>query len=80
MTLADAKAYYASNSKEFVKPETFSIQTISIIPPENATEAMKAEAKLKIKDALRLARATKTQREFGVLAEQISEDDWRVSL
>jgi parvulin-like peptidyl-prolyl isomerase len=64
----------------FSHGETVAIQTISIIPPENATREMQAEAKAKIKDILRLSRNTKTSREFGLLAEQLSDDDWRMKL
>jgi parvulin-like peptidyl-prolyl isomerase len=80
VTLAAAKEYYDKNPKEFTHGETVAIQTISIIPPENGSQQIKDEAKLKIKDLLRLARKTKTPREFGLLAEQLSDDDWRTKL
>ncbi len=80
VSTAEAKAYYDKNIKEFDHEEMFSIQTISIIPPEDATPAMKQEAKAKITDIVRLAREAKTEREFGLLAEQLSEDDWRTKL
>jgi parvulin-like peptidyl-prolyl isomerase len=80
LSLADAKAYYDKNSRQFEHGETVSIQSISIIPPANATAAMKAEAKSKITDIARLGKAAKTPRDFGLLAEQVSEDDWRTKL
>jgi peptidyl-prolyl cis-trans isomerase C len=80
VTVAAAKSYYDKNPQQFQRKETFSIQTISIIPPENASKDVQEEAKAKIKDALRLARQTKTINEFGLLAEQISDDDWRMKL
>src|SRR5262249_24053171 len=40
---ARALAYYNANPKQFQHPETFSIQTISIIPPENPTPDMTQE-------------------------------------
>jgi peptidyl-prolyl cis-trans isomerase SurA len=80
VTEADAKAYYDKNSKQFEHGETVAIQTISIIPPENASKDINEEAHYKIKDALRLARKTKNPQEFGVLAEQISDDDWRTHM
>jgi peptidyl-prolyl cis-trans isomerase SurA len=80
VTSAMAKAYYDANGKQFEHGETFSIQTISILPPENASKATLAEAAAKIKDIVRLAKATKTYREFGLIAEQVSEDDWRTQL
>lgn len=80
VTPADVKAYYDKNSKEFERPETFTFQTISIIPPQNANAAALKEAKAKITDVVRLGRAAKSSQEFGLLAEQISEDDWRTQL
>lgn len=78
--LAVAKEYYDKNSKQFEHGETISFQTISITPPANAPQKVKDEAKAKIKDIVRIGRAAKTSRDFGLLAEQISEDDWRTKL
>jgi peptidyl-prolyl cis-trans isomerase SurA len=80
VTPVSAKAYYDKNPKMFEHGETVAIQTVSIVPPENPTAALQKEAKAKITDILRLARATKTPREFGQLAEQVSEDDWRMKM
>jgi peptidyl-prolyl cis-trans isomerase SurA len=80
VSLAETQAYYNNNPKQFERGETVSIQTISIIPPDNATRAMKAEAKAKITDIVRLGRAAKTSKDFGLIAEQLSEDDWRTKL
>jgi parvulin-like peptidyl-prolyl isomerase len=80
VSLAEVKAYYDKNSDQFKHGETVAIQTIAIIPPENGTPAIKDEARAKIRDILRLARAAKTSRDFGLLAEQLSDDDWRTKL
>jgi len=80
VTEAAAKAYYDANPKQFEHAETFQFQTISIIPPADSTAQVKAEAKAKITDALRLARETKDYKSFGVIAEQISEDDWHTKM
>lgn len=80
VSLTETKAYYDHNLKRFERGEMVSIQTISIIPPANATAAMKTEAKSKIKDIVRLGRAAKTKRDFGLIAEQLSEDDWRTRM
>ena len=80
ITTAAAKAFYDANAKRYEHDETYSFQTISIVPPDNASQQVKDEAKLKIKDAARLGKAAKTFRDFGVIAEQISEDDWRTKL
>ena len=80
VTLADAKAFYDKNPKQFEHGETVSIQTISIIPPEGASKEVNDEAYYKIKDGLRLARETKDAQGFGLLAERISDDDWRTQM
>lgn len=80
VTAEQTKRYYDHNSKLFEHGETFAIQTISIIPPENPTPAMQKEAAAKIKEVVRLTKSMKTAREFGLLAEQASDDDWRVKM
>jgi len=77
---AAALAYYKANPKNFQHPEMFSIQTISIVPPQNPTPDMTQEARRKADSALKQAKATKTYQDFGLLAEKISEDDWRVNM
>jgi parvulin-like peptidyl-prolyl isomerase len=80
VTVADARAYYDKNPAIFQYPEAFAIQTISILPPDKATPAQLKEARKKAEDALKQAKATKTYEQFGVLAEKISEDDYRVMM
>jgi parvulin-like peptidyl-prolyl isomerase len=41
---------------------------------------MAEEARKKAESALKQARATKSYQDFGLLAEKISEDDWRVNM
>src|SRR4051794_33071247 len=41
VSLAEVKAYYDKSSEQFKHGETVSIQTISIIPPENGNQAIK---------------------------------------
>ena len=77
---AAALAYYKANPKNFQHAEMFSIQTISIVPPENPTPEMTQEARKKADNALKQAKATKSYRDFGLLAEKISEDDWHVNM
>lgn len=77
---AEAKAYYEKHPAQFSHPETFTIQTISVIPPAKPTQAVKDEARKRAEDALRQAKATKNYQEFGLLAERISEDDYRVNM
>jgi parvulin-like peptidyl-prolyl isomerase len=80
ISLIQAKAYYDKNLEQFRVPETFAIQTISILPPAKATPSQLKEARMRAEDALRQAKATKNYEEFGVLAEKISEDDYRVMM
>jgi len=80
VSLAEIRAFYDKNPQRFGYPESFAIQTISIIPPDNATAKQLAEAKNRADDAFKQAKATKTAMEFGLLAEKISDDDYRVML
>jgi peptidyl-prolyl cis-trans isomerase SurA len=80
VTAAEAKAYYDKNPKRFEYPEGFAFQSISILPPENATPAQLKDAKKRADEAYKQAKATKTAEEFGLLAEKVSEDDYRVML
>jgi len=76
----ELRAYYDKNPARFQYPESFAIQTISIIPPEKATAAQIKEAKKRAEEAYQQAKATKSAEEFGLLAEKISEDDYRVMM
>ena len=77
---AELKAYYDSNPIRFERPESFTFQTISILPPEKPTSERLSEQKKRAQDALRQAKATKSSEEFGLLAEKISDDDYRVMM
>jgi len=80
VSVAEAKAFYDKNPARFQVPESFTFQTISVIPPEKATPQQLKEAAKRAQDALRQAKAAKTDEEFGLLAEKISEDDYRVMM
>ena len=58
----------------------FSIQTISIIPPEAASPEVTKEARKRADDAWKQAKATKSYKDFGLLAEKVSDDDWHVNM
>jgi parvulin-like peptidyl-prolyl isomerase len=77
---AEVKAYFDKNPARFQTQESFSIQSISFLPPRNSKEEIVKESRKRAEDALRQARATKSYQEFGVLAEKLSEDDFRVNL
>ena len=80
VTIAEAKAYYDQHPERFNMPESFSFQSISILPPPNANAAQTQETRKRATEALRQAQATKSYDEFGLLAEKISEDDFRVMM
>jgi hypothetical protein len=80
ISIAQAKAYFDKNPDHFRIPESWAIQTISVLPPPNASAEQLTEARKRADEALKQAKATKSYEEFGVLAEKISEDDWRVMM
>jgi len=77
---AEVEAYYAKKPALYQQPESFSFQSISIIPPLKATPDQEKEARRKAEEVLSQARATKTYQDFGLLAEKFSEDDFRVNM
>jgi peptidyl-prolyl cis-trans isomerase SurA len=80
VSAAELQAYYEKNAARFKQAETFTFQSISVVPPLKATPQQAAQARAKAESALRQAKVTKTYQEFGLLAEKISEDDFRVNL
>jgi len=79
-SVADAKSYYDQHAERFRIPESFSFQSISFLPPRNPTAAQAREVHKRAEDALGQAEATRSYDEFGLLAERISEDDFRVMM
>jgi hypothetical protein len=80
VSTAEAKAYYDKNPGAFRIPESFAVQTISMVPPHKASPAQMDEARKRAGKALKQAQSTKTYEQFGLLAEKISEDDYRVMM
>jgi parvulin-like peptidyl-prolyl isomerase len=80
ITTMEVKAYYDQNSKKFEKPESLRIQTVSIIPPQNEGAGTEKETRKRAEEAYKLAIAAKSYRDFGMLAEKISDDDWHVNM
>jgi parvulin-like peptidyl-prolyl isomerase len=80
VTQADVKAYYDKNPAKYTLPESFTFQSISIMPPLKPTANQAADAQKHAQDALRQAKATKSYQDFGLLAEKVSEDDFRVNM
>jgi parvulin-like peptidyl-prolyl isomerase len=79
VTTAQAKTYYEKNLSQYEHGEAVHIQSISILPP-NGSAAIQKEARQHAEDAAKQAKQTKTFREFGLLAEKLSDDDYRVNL
>lgn len=80
ISTAEAKAYYEKNPGAFQYPESFAFQTISVLPPEKPAPNQSSEDRKRAEAALRQAKATKTYEEFGILAEKLSDDDYRVMM
>jgi parvulin-like peptidyl-prolyl isomerase len=80
LSAAQVRDFYDKNPQRFQDGESFSIQTISIFCPPNADASKKQEVRKRAEDALRQAKAAKSYEEFGLLAEKISEDDYRVNM
>jgi peptidyl-prolyl cis-trans isomerase C len=80
VTTVQAKAFYDNNPAKFQREELFHIQSISILPPANASADVLKEARDRGSDAARQAKAATTYRDFGLLAEKISDDDYRVNM
>lgn len=80
VSLPEARAYYVKNPIQFRHPESYTFQTISILPPSHPTAAQLSEERKRADAALRQAKATKTAEDFGLLAEKISDDDYRVMM
>ena len=77
---AEVKAYYDQNTPRFEHPESYTFQTISVLPPAKATAAQLNEGRARAEKALSQAKTTKTADEFGLLAEKLSDDDYRVMM
>lgn len=80
VTAAEVQAYYVKDGARYQQPESFGFQSISIVPPLKATAQQQAESKKKAEAALAQAKNAKSYEEFGLLAEKVSEDDFRVNM
>jgi parvulin-like peptidyl-prolyl isomerase len=79
-TDAQLRTYYDKNPDRFRKPDSVSIQTITIAYGDNPSATDKQAARQRAEAALTQAKATKTYDAFGQIAEQVSMDDWRVMM
>lgn len=72
--------YYDKNPQRFIFGESVILQTISIFPPTDTGATAQEDTRKRAQEVLRQAKATKDYREFGVLAEKVSQDDYRVNM
>lgn len=77
---AQLKAFYDQNPDRFRTPESYQFQTISILAPKNAAPSGLFDVRKRAEEAYAKAKATKNYEQFGMLAEKISEDDYRVMM
>lgn len=80
VSLAEVRAFYDKNPARFQKPETYTFQSISILPPQNPNVDQKKEGLKRANELLKQAQATTSYQDFGLLAEKVSEDDFRVNM
>jgi parvulin-like peptidyl-prolyl isomerase len=80
VTPLELRAYYDKNPAKFTQGESFTFQSVSILPPRNGKDDAELAARTRAEDALRQAKGTKNYQEFGLLAEKISEDDFHVNM
>jgi parvulin-like peptidyl-prolyl isomerase len=80
LSLVELKAYYDKNPAQFEYPESFAFQSITVLPPAKPTPAQLQEGRKRADDALKQAKATKNDEDFGMLAEKMSDDDYRVMM
>ncbi|MBI3478529.1 MAG: peptidyl-prolyl cis-trans isomerase [Acidobacteria bacterium] len=79
VTAVQVRAEYAKSSAQYKHGETLHIQSISIVPP-NETKPVLEEGKRRAEEAFKQAKQAKTYREFGLLAEKLSDDDFHVNM
>ena len=77
---AEVRAFYDNDLARFQHPESFTFQTISILPPTKPTPDQLKEGRFRTEHALHQAKSARTVEEFGALAEKLSDDDYRVMM
>lgn len=80
VSVAQARAWFEKHPEQFRIPESYAIQTISAMAPANPTAEQLKEAHQRAENYLPQARSTTNYEQFGLLAEKISEDDYRVMM
>jgi len=80
VSVAQARAWYDKHPQQFRIPESYALQTISAMAPAKPTPEQLKQARQRAENDLRQAKANNTYQQFGLLAEKISEDDYRVMM
>jgi parvulin-like peptidyl-prolyl isomerase len=80
VSVAQARAWYEKHPEAFRVPESYALQTISAMAPAKANAEQLKQARQRAENDLRRARQTKNYEQFGLLAQSISEDDYRVMM
>ncbi len=80
VTDATVREVYEKNKPSFLRPESVWLQTISVQLPDNPSADQKKLALTRIQQILPQAQSAKNYSEFGLLAERVSEDEYRVNM
>jgi len=77
---AEVHAAYDRDPARFSLPRQVSIQTISVVIPDEASTEQEMTLQHRAEEILRKAKATRNAEEFGELAEKDSDDNWRIMM
>jgi parvulin-like peptidyl-prolyl isomerase len=79
-TDAQVREVYERNKKSFMRPESVWLQTITVNLPPNPSAEQRELVRKRMAEIEVQVKATKSYEAFGVLAEKVSEDDYRVMM
>jgi parvulin-like peptidyl-prolyl isomerase len=77
---AQLRDIYAKNKKSFLRPESVWLQTITVNLPANPSAEQRELVRKRIAEIMTQVKATKSYEDFGMLAEKVSEDEYRVMM
>ena len=77
---AEVRAAYDRDPARFSLPRQVSIQTISVVIPDDASPEQEMTLRHRAEDILQKAKAARNADDFGVLAENNSDDNWRIMM
>ena len=76
----EVRAAYDRDPARFSRPRRVSIQTISVLIPDGASSEQEMTMRRRAEDILHKAKGTQNAEQFGALAENNSDDDWRIMM